>query len=86
MKKHLIILLFISNLFSGTDNIGGTLPLISIIPFIGILFSIAIIPILKPEFWHNNFGKISALWAMLFIRIFSLYNIIISFIHNFRWN
>ena len=82
MKKHLIILLFISNLFPGTDNIGGTLPLISIIPFIGILFSIAIIPILKPEFWHNNFGKVSAFWAILFIIPFTFYFGIMTSIYN----
>ncbi|TFG37241.1 MAG: sodium:proton antiporter, partial [Syntrophobacterales bacterium] len=47
-------------------NIGEILPVWSIIPFAGILLSIALFPLLFPHFWHNNFGKISAFWALLF--------------------
>ena len=43
------------------------MPIISLIPFIGLLLSIAIIPLLAPLFWHRNFGKISAFWSLLFI-------------------
>ena len=35
-------------------------------PFIGILLSIAIFPLVNKHFWHENFGKISAFWALLF--------------------
>ena len=73
MKNNLILLLFISNLFSATDNIGENLPFISILPFIGILFSIAVIPLFKPKFWHDNFGKVSAFWTVLFIIPFTFY-------------
>ena len=47
-------------------DIGGELPVWTAIPFAGILLSIALCPLLMPHFWHNHFGKISALWAVLF--------------------
>ncbi len=46
-------------------NLGETLPVWSIIPFAGILLSIAIFPLIAPTFWHHHFGKVSALWALL---------------------
>ena len=33
------------------------------IPFVGILLSIAVFPLVAEEFWHHNFGKISLFWA-----------------------
>ena len=47
-------------------NLGEELPLWSIIPFIGILLSIALGPLLFPHFWHKHFPKISAMWAIAF--------------------
>jgi Na+/H+ antiporter NhaD/arsenite permease-like protein len=44
-------------------NLGESLPLWSCIPFAGMLLSIALCPLVMPEFWHHHFGKISALWA-----------------------
>ena len=37
------------------------------LPFIGILLSIAILPLAAPRFWHHHFGKVSAAWAALVI-------------------
>ena len=37
-----------------------------IVPFAGLLLSIAIFPLIDEHFWHKNFGKISAFWAFLF--------------------
>ncbi|MFC1484563.1 sodium:proton antiporter [Candidatus Neomarinimicrobiota bacterium] len=48
------------------EHLGQILPLWSIIPFIGILLSIAIFPLVAPEFWHHHFPKISAFWALAF--------------------
>ncbi len=48
------------------DNLGKVLPLWSVIPFIGILLSIALFPLLFPKFWHHHFGKVSAFWAIVF--------------------
>ena len=44
-----------------------------IIPFLGILFSIAILPLIKPSFWHHNYGKVSFFWGALFLILFSIY-------------
>ena len=44
-------------------NLGEILPLWSVIPFACMLLSIALLPLLAPEFWHHNFGKVSAFWA-----------------------
>ena len=38
-----------------------------VIPFVGILLSIAIFPLVAEHFWHQNFGKISLFWATLLI-------------------
>ncbi len=47
----------------GHENIGKFLPLWSCIPFACILLSIALFPLILPDFWHHNFGKISGFWA-----------------------
>ena len=47
-------------------NLGEVLPLWSVIPFAGILLSIAVLPLIAPHFWHHHFGKVSAGWALLF--------------------
>jgi Na+/H+ antiporter NhaD/arsenite permease-like protein len=44
-------------------NLGPILPLWSCIPFAGMLLSIALCPLLMPDFWHHHFGKISAFWV-----------------------
>jgi Na+/H+ antiporter NhaD/arsenite permease-like protein len=46
-------------------NLGEVLSLYSVIPFIGILLSIALLPLFAPEFWHHHFGTVSAFWAFL---------------------
>ena len=50
---------------------GATVKLWWIIPFIGILLSIAIFPLVAPVFWHHHYGKISAFWGLLFIVLFA---------------
>jgi len=71
--KIFFALLFFDNLLSAESNLGEALPIISLIPFVGILLSIAILPLISSDFWHNNFGKVSAFWAMLFIIPFTYY-------------
>ena len=46
---------------------GGDLSVIWAIPFAGILLSIAILPLVASKFWHHNFGKVSAFWAILLL-------------------
>ena len=42
---------------------GAELGLVWIIPFVGILLSIALFPLFAHHFWEANLGKISAFWA-----------------------
>ena len=63
-KSFIILFLVIINcVFAaqghGNHSLGEHLPLYSIIPFLGILLSIAIFPLLAPHFWHREFGKVS---------------------------
>ncbi len=47
-------------------SLGARLPLWSVTPFVGILLSIALFPLVAPAFWHHHYGKIAAGWAVLF--------------------
>jgi len=49
----------------GGESLGSMLPLWSVMPFVGILLSIAIFPLVAPHIWHSHFGKIAAAWAIL---------------------
>ena len=46
---------------------GATLSPVWIVPFVGILLSIALVPLTAPNFWHHHFGKTSAFWALAFV-------------------
>ncbi len=48
-------------------ELGEILPLWSTMPFLGMLFSIALFPLFAPKFWHDHFGKVSAFWALVII-------------------
>jgi Na+/H+ antiporter NhaD/arsenite permease-like protein len=50
----------------GEGGLGASLPVWSVFPFVGILLSIALFPLLAPKFWHHHFGKVSAFWAVVF--------------------
>ena len=45
---------------------GSKMPLWSIIPFIGMLLSIAIIPLINFHFWEHHYGKFSLAWIAIF--------------------
>jgi Na+/H+ antiporter NhaD/arsenite permease-like protein len=47
-------------------DIGALLPFWSVLPFAGILLSIALIPLFAPHFWEHHFPKVSAFWALVF--------------------
>jgi Na+/H+ antiporter NhaD/arsenite permease-like protein len=47
-------------------DIGTLLPLWSVLPFAGILLSLALIPLFAPHFWEHHFPKVSAFWALVF--------------------
>jgi Na+/H+ antiporter NhaD/arsenite permease-like protein len=45
---------------------GRALPLWSILPFAGILLSIALFPLFARRFWHHRYPLVSLFWALLF--------------------
>jgi len=49
-----------------SDDLGKKLPLWAILPFVGILLSIAIFPLVAPHFWHHHYPKVAGFWALLF--------------------
>ena len=72
MKKIIFtIFLFSGFIFAGGGSAphlnGADLSILWVFPFAGILLSIAVCPLVAPHFWHQNFGKISTFWAILFI-------------------
>lgn len=50
----------------GTGELGARLPIWSVIPFVGILLSIALFPFFAPRWWHRHFPLVSAAWAVVF--------------------
>lgn len=46
---------------------GASLSLAWAIPFAGLLLSIALMPLLAPQFWHHHFGKVTAAWSLAFL-------------------
>ena len=55
----------------GTTLNGAALSAVWVVPFLGILLSIALFPLTAPNFWHHHFGKTSAFWALAFLVPFS---------------
>ena len=41
------------------------------VPFVGVLASIALLPMAAPRFWHQHFGKVTAGWSLLFLLPFA---------------
>ena len=77
-RKFLFYLIYLMPIFcfaAGGDHSGGVhldgsienMGIVWVIPFAGILLSIAIFPLVLPDFWHHNFGKVSLFWATLLI-------------------
>ena len=54
-------------------EIGETLPLFSIIPFVGMLLSIAIFPLVKGEWWEKHQLHVALAWAALFLIPFAIF-------------
>jgi Na+/H+ antiporter NhaD/arsenite permease-like protein len=48
------------------QELGRVLPLWAVIPFAGILLSIALFPLFAKHFWHRHYPKVSLFWALVF--------------------
>jgi Na+/H+ antiporter NhaD/arsenite permease-like protein len=51
---------------AGDAELGTLLPLWAVIPFAGILLSIALFPLFAPNFWHHHYPKVALAWALTF--------------------
>ena len=54
------------------EELGTSLPLWSCIPFAGMLLSIAIVPLIKGEWWEKNKKWAVIFWSALFIIPFAI--------------
>jgi Na+/H+ antiporter NhaD/arsenite permease-like protein len=52
------------------EHIARLLPLWAGLPFAGMLLSIALFPLLAPDFWHHHFKKVAIAWALVFFAPF----------------
>ncbi|MBI4916219.1 MAG: sodium:proton antiporter [Acidobacteria bacterium] len=48
-------------------DLGSVLPAWSALPFVGVLLSIALFPLLAPRFWHHHYPKVAAAWALVLV-------------------
>ena len=53
---------------------GSKVGILWCIPFVGILLSIAIMPLAAPHLWEFNYGKVSLFWGLSFFVAFSIAN------------
>ncbi|MFG1398912.1 sodium:proton antiporter [Xanthobacter sp. VTT E-85237] len=51
---------------------GADLNLLWGIPFVGMLLSIALFPLLANHFWHHHYGKVALFWGACFVVPFAL--------------
>jgi Na+/H+ antiporter NhaD/arsenite permease-like protein len=51
---------------------GRSLTILWVLPFAGILLSIALMPLFTPTFWHHHYGKVAAFWSLCVIAPFAL--------------
>ena len=51
---------------------GATLGGVWAVPFVGLLLSIAVLPLVAPGLWHHHYGKVTAAWALAFLVPFAL--------------
>jgi Na+/H+ antiporter NhaD/arsenite permease-like protein len=51
---------------------GSALSALWVLPFAGILLSIALVPLTAPGFWHHHFGKTTAFWTLAFVVPFAV--------------
>lgn len=55
-----------------SHNLGELLPIWSVLPFVGMLLSIAIFPLVKPEWWEHNMMLVVIFWSAVFLIPFGI--------------
>jgi Na+/H+ antiporter NhaD/arsenite permease-like protein len=54
----------------GTADLGVALPSWSTLPFVGMLLSIALLPLFAAQFWRRHYPAVAAAWALLLLAPF----------------
>lgn len=72
VSRSLYALALSPGLLFAAEIDGAALSLAWSIPFVGILLSIALFPLFAGRIWHHHFGKITALWTLLFLIPFAV--------------
>ena len=65
-------LLILPGIANAAEMNGAELSPLWGIPFAGILLSIALFPLIAPQFWHHHFGKVTVAWSLAFLAPFAL--------------
>jgi Na+/H+ antiporter NhaD/arsenite permease-like protein len=73
--------------FAAETGISGVgLGIAWIVPFMGMLLSIALFPLLAAHFWEHHFGKIAAVWSVLLVIpalfVFGPMPVIVTLLHT----
>lgn len=72
-------------------EIGATLGFVWVLPFAGLLLSIAVAPLLAPKHWHRHYGKVAAFWGAAFVLPFAaiygvpaaMHALLATFLHEY---
>jgi len=62
-----LLLVFMPFPAFAADFNGAALGWLWVLPFVGMLLSIAVMPLVAHHFWEHHQGKVAALWALLII-------------------
>ncbi|MCZ6646123.1 MAG: sodium:proton antiporter [SAR324 cluster bacterium] len=67
-----LFVLYAAPALAAEGGSGFVPPVWTVVPFVGILLSIAVWPLFAPHAWEHHFGKISAAWIVLAIVIMAV--------------
>ena len=71
-RRRAALLLLLPGASWAADLNGSQLSPLWALPFIGVLLSMALIPLKAPMFWHHHFGKVTLGWSLAFLVPFAL--------------
>ena len=63
-RVFLVLSALLPSMASAAEFDGLQLGVAWAIPFAGLLLSIALMPLVMPDFWHHHFGKVTAAWTL----------------------
>src|ERR1700741_2535543 len=43
------------------------------VPFVALLVSIAVLPLIAPKLWHHHYGKVTFAWALAYLLPFAAF-------------